>query len=278
MLPSAISRRCQSRVGPTNVMARCHAPSRMTWQFADRRVAITLICRNAAKAAPQVMASRGGKASRIEQTGKRLFSAALPSLSRFWNTHSTSFPTFSARGSERSSSRAGLPIGRVERPVLVVSSRRQCPRSSISRHLSAQASSRRKPVKAINRNAATVVGDLSPFASSTFPRALNSSVLRVRSFASPLAVSTPRVGLGPGARSRFSKYSAEIGLAVSRSRLVEPGIALLAEGSAGSIPEESERKSSGTSRKRSPTFLECLTGVVGATGPAPQHPASYFLR
>jgi hypothetical protein len=51
-----------------------------------------------------------------------------------------------------------LPIGRMERPLLVASSRTQEPSKSISAQRSPQASSQRIPVKAISRSAAAAIG------------------------------------------------------------------------------------------------------------------------
>jgi len=57
---------------------------------------------------------------RVEQIRDLLFRSALPVPSRFGKTHS-----LSPRGRVESTCSAALPMGRIERPVLVVSMRRQ---------------------------------------------------------------------------------------------------------------------------------------------------------
>ena len=138
---------------------------------------------------------------RVEQTSDLLFQVrtSAPVAVR-----ENPFALSTGKGRENWS--AAPPIWRIERPVLVVSMRRQPDDQSISRQRSPQISSRRAPVKAINRRAAVAAGCNGSCARSTAPSAAISPGDKVRSFASPRCFSTPRTGLGPLTSPRFSAH------------------------------------------------------------------------
>ena len=133
-----VRRRDQRRVRPPDVVPGRHPAPRVAQQLADGRVRVDLLRRRAGERRRRSCDRTPARPAASNRPASAFFRSARPAPSRLGNTQVPE-----SRGSVRSSSRAARPTGRVERPVLVDSSRRQRPGSSTSVQRSEHTSSRR---------------------------------------------------------------------------------------------------------------------------------------
>jgi len=115
-------------VGPANVMTRSHASSSVPEQFADGRIAIPFIRRNARECPPQIVSASVVQSCSIKEGADLLFQIGRSGARLVWENQ------FVVERIERRCSTAALPMARIDLPVFDSARRKQPLSKSTSLH------------------------------------------------------------------------------------------------------------------------------------------------